>query len=207
MSFATLINKAYPAAKVHHVLCQEPYVTFIREGRKTVEGRIGTPYYTKICAGDIIHLYNRTTEIWCRVMRTAMYPSFRQLLEKEGLKNMLPQASSIEEGVYICKSFSAGREPRFGAFAIGVKPITTEDLKEQAPQPIPERKAGDTPQLKRSRAPEQPDSDLVEKRTRQDSEEKQDSSHFHRNHHDHDYRDYDHHDHSHDRDHRSTFLS
>jgi ASC-1-like (ASCH) protein len=128
-----LIKQVYKCS-IHEVPCFEPYMTFIEEGKKTIEGRVGTPYYTKIRSGSILCLHNRIKEIWCEVMRTRAYPTFKDMLEKEGLKNMLPQAKSIEEGVKIYRKFPtfAEKENKFGAYAIEVNFINLEELKKKA---------------------------------------------------------------------------
>ncbi len=128
-----LIKQVYKC-NIHEVPCFEPYMTFIEEGKKTIEGRVGTSYYTKIRSGSILRLHNRKKEIWCDVTRTHAYSTFKDMLEKEGLKNMLPQAKSIEEGVKIYRKFPtfAEKENKFGAYAIEVKFIDLEKLKQKA---------------------------------------------------------------------------
>ena len=134
MAINELIAKAYPRTQIHYVPCYEPYMTYIESGKKTVEGRVGTPFYTKIHSGDILCLHNRTKEIWCEVVHTHLYPSFRAMLEAEGLKKMLPQAQSLEEGEKIYRGFPtfAEKEPKFGAYAIQVHLIDIEKLKRTA---------------------------------------------------------------------------
>lgn len=128
-----LIKYVYKC-EIHEVSCFEPYMTFIEEGKKTVEGRVGNSYYTKIKSGSVLRLYNREKEIWCEVTHTHSYSTFKAMLEKEGLKNMLPQAKSIEDGIRIYRSFPtfAEKEKQFGAYAIGVKFIDLEKLKQKA---------------------------------------------------------------------------
>ena len=127
-----LIKQVYKC-NIHKVPCYEPYMTFIEAGKKTIEGRVGAPYYTKIKTGDVVCLHNRKKEIWCEITRTHLYPTFKDMLEKEGLKKMLPQANSIEEGVQIYRNFPtfADKELKFGAYALEVKFINLEELKKK----------------------------------------------------------------------------
>lgn len=130
-----LIKQVYDnKCNIYAVPCYEPYMTFIEAGEKTIEGRVGTPYYTKIRSGDVVCLHNRTKEIWCEIIRTTSYPTFKDMLEKEGLKKMLPQAKSIEEGVQIYRKFPtfAEKEFKFGAYAMEVRFINLEQLKKKA---------------------------------------------------------------------------
>lgn len=129
----TIIKRVYKS-NIYSVSCFEPYMTFIEQGKKTVEGRVGTSYYTKIKPKDVVCFHNKTKEIWCEIIRTSSYPTFKAMLEQEGLKNMLPQANSIEEGVEIYRKFPsfAEKERIFGAFALEVKFINLEKLKQQA---------------------------------------------------------------------------
>lgn len=122
---------------IYAVPCYEPYMTFIEEGKKTIEGRVGTQYYTKIRSGDVVCLHNRTKEIWCEIIRTQLYPTFKDMLEQEGLKKMLPQAGSIEAGVQIYRKFPtfAEKELKFGAYAMEVKFINIKELKQHASIP------------------------------------------------------------------------
>ena len=118
---------------IHDISCYEPYMTFIEEGKKTVEGRVGTPHYTKIKAGSVLHLYNKEKEIYCDVIYTHSYPSFEDMLKHEGLHNMLPQARTINDGIQIYRSFPnfAEKEKKYGAYAIGVKFIKPNELKQR----------------------------------------------------------------------------
>lgn len=129
-----LIKQVYDKCNIYEVSCYEPYMTFIEEGKKTIEGRVGTSYYTKIISGDVVCFHNRTKKIWCEIIRTRLYPTFKDMLENEGLKNMLPQANSIEEGVQIYRRFPSfvDKERIFGAYAIEVKFINLKELKQKA---------------------------------------------------------------------------
>ncbi len=134
LNIKNLIKQVYNSkCNIHEVPCFEPYMTFIEKGKKTIEGRVGTSYYTKIKPGDVVCFHNRTKEIWCEIIRTRSYPTFKDMLEKEGLKKMLPQANSIEDGVQIYRGFPtfAEKERKFGAFAIEVKFINLEELKQK----------------------------------------------------------------------------
>ena len=177
MSIEDNIRYLYPSARIHNIPCYEPYMTYIRNGDKTVEGRVGTPYYTKIHSGDFLRLYNRTMEIWCRAIRTERYPSFEKMLETEGLKKLLPQAKTIEEGVQIYRSFPTfiHKEPRFGAFAIEVKVITNKELEEKIDRVEEEKEA--YRMRKKRHLEEKPSS---EEKEVADSKKEEGNSHIHK---------------------------
>lgn len=130
-----LIKQVYKNhCNIYAVPCYEPYMTFIEQGKKTIEGRVGTSYYTKIKSGDVVCLHNRTKEIWCEIIRTQHYPTFKDMLKQEGLHNMLPQATTIEEGIQIYRKFPtfAEKEIKFGAYAMEVKFINLKELQQRA---------------------------------------------------------------------------
>ncbi len=87
----------------------------IASGKKIYEGKVNNPRKIVILKNESDYVNN-------------------DMLEKEGLKNMLPQAKSIEEGVKIYRKFPtfAEKENKFGAYAIEVKFIDLEKLKQKA---------------------------------------------------------------------------
>jgi ASC-1-like (ASCH) protein len=100
---------------------REEYLRAIAEGRKKVEGRLYDEKRQKIKPGDEITFENR---LMCVVKDVRVYSSFREMLEKEGIENVLPGVDSLEEGVGVYRRFySEERERRYGVAAIEIEPI------------------------------------------------------------------------------------
>ncbi|WP_297417768.1 ASCH domain-containing protein [Thermococcus sp.] len=100
---------------------QGEYLRAIAEGGKKIEGRLYDEKRQKIRPGDTIIFENR---LMCVVKDIRVYSSFGEMLEKEGLENVLPGVESIEEGVRVYRRFySEERERKYGVAAIEVEPV------------------------------------------------------------------------------------
>jgi ASC-1-like (ASCH) protein len=105
---------------------QEPYFTFLKNGQKTIEGRVRKGKYSQIKAGDYINVYNNkeTDHVHVRVKRVTAYPSILEMLEEEEIKKLLPDIDTIHQGVKLySKFYSAQQELEFGMVAIEVEII------------------------------------------------------------------------------------
>ncbi|ASJ05551.1 ASCH domain-containing protein [Thermococcus barossii] len=100
---------------------QEEYLRAIAEGRKRIEGRLYDEKRQAIRPGDEIVFENKLV---CVVKDLRVYPSFREMLEREGIENVLPGVESIEEGVRVYRRFySEEKERKYGVVAIEVEPV------------------------------------------------------------------------------------
>ncbi|ANF22368.1 ASCH domain-containing protein [Thermococcus piezophilus] len=100
---------------------QEEYLKAIAEGRKKVEGRLYDEKRQGIKPGDTIIFENKLMVV---VKDIRVYSSFREMLEKEGLENVLPGVDSIEGGVKVYRKFySEDKEKKYGVAALEVEPI------------------------------------------------------------------------------------
>ncbi len=102
----------------------------IKAGTKKIEGR--TPRtendktYEHMTPGDAITFTNKTTgeSMICDVLSVRWYHDVRSMLETEGVENVLSSGLDIESGI---KSYHdlegyAERIPKFGIYAIGIRP-------------------------------------------------------------------------------------
>lgn len=104
----------------------EPYFTFVKKGIKTVEGRLNKGKYKEIQPKDHIVVFNNeeTESFEVIVIGVRNYFSFKELLEKEGLKKVLPNVETLEEGSNIYREFySEEDEKKFGVVAIEVEVV------------------------------------------------------------------------------------
>lgn len=93
--------KAIPPPKV--TIGQE-YIKQIKDGRKTVEVRICQAFFRNLPPGNRIEFVasdNPQYSVCCKIRYTKRYNNLRELLQREGFKNCLPNACSLEEAVSI----------------------------------------------------------------------------------------------------------
>ncbi|MEA3450111.1 MAG: ASCH domain-containing protein [Patescibacteria group bacterium] len=99
---------------------QEPYYSFILEGQKTVEGRLNKGKFTSIQKDDILVLAPEDIEF--EVIEKNIYNSFREMIESEGVENVIPDKTGIEEATNIYyKFYTKEQEKQFGVVAIKIK--------------------------------------------------------------------------------------
>ncbi|RVW88626.1 hypothetical protein CK203_032998 [Vitis vinifera] len=75
---------------------QEPFFSQLKDGLKIIEGRCAVGDYNRIGSGALI-LFNKCLVLEVKDVRR--YASFSQLLESEGLAEVLPGVKTIEEGI------------------------------------------------------------------------------------------------------------
>ena len=80
----------------------EPWFSLVRDGKKTVEGRLDQGEWSRLKTGDTIEWYNSDTgskrPIQTKVVGILCYLSFESLILSEGLEFILPTISTLEEG-------------------------------------------------------------------------------------------------------------
>ena len=111
---------------VFHNHRKEPYFTLVRNGQKTIEGRLCREWYAKIAPGDHVVVFNEdeTDSFEVKVIAVRRYQTFKEMLSAEGISNILPNARSLDEGVAIYRQFySEEQEQKFGVVAIEVRVI------------------------------------------------------------------------------------
>ena len=109
----------------------EPYFTYVREGKKTIEGRLVKGLYAEVQAGDYIEIHNRNNDsdyFFVEVVGVEKYPSFLSLLMQVDYKKVLPNVGSLEEGVNIYRQFYPKEKERdCGVVALEVKVVDEND--------------------------------------------------------------------------------
>ncbi|MGI5826089.1 MAG: ASCH domain-containing protein [Patescibacteria group bacterium] len=97
---------------------QEPYLGYIKSGKKVVEGRLGKQKYLDLQKGDIIKINNLEIE----VLGVTKYSGFKEMLIMEGVKNVVPDAKDLEEAVNVYyKFYTKQDESQYGVAAISIK--------------------------------------------------------------------------------------
>ena len=114
-------KKKYMALKggeTYHMNVQEPWFTFIKNGDKTVEGRLNKGRFAELKVGDII-IWQQECQV--KISYIKKYDSFKEMLEEEGLDKVLPGIKTIDDGVKVYRKFYTEEdENKFGVLAIGL---------------------------------------------------------------------------------------
>ncbi len=99
---------------------QEPYLSFILNGQKTVEGRLNKGKFKDLKVGDVLLIGPEEKRFL--IERTTVYKSFRDMIEKEGIENVIPDKDNIDdaEAVYY-KFYTKEQEKEFGVLSIKIK--------------------------------------------------------------------------------------
>jgi ASC-1-like (ASCH) protein len=101
---------------------QEPYLSFILNKQKTVEGRLNKGKFKDFKIGDILLIGPEEKRFL--IDKTIIYKSFREMIEKEGIENVIPDKDNIDEAEAVYYNFyTKEQEKEFGVLAIKIKEI------------------------------------------------------------------------------------
>lgn len=120
------------AAGVVEIGVSEPWFRALRDGAKTVEGRLHKGKFAALRPGTVLVVTRssagssagssaRTRPFVAVVTRVLRYASFAEYLCQEGLARTLPGVKSLEDGVAVYRAFySAEDEAQHGVAAVHV---------------------------------------------------------------------------------------
>ena len=101
---------------------QEPYHSLILQGKKIVEGRLNKGKFASIEAGDVLEL--EPENIKFSVVEKNIYKSFKEMIETEGVENVIPDKNNIDDAVNVYyKFYTKEQEQEFGVVAIKIKKL------------------------------------------------------------------------------------
>ncbi len=105
------------------------YLEFIKNGSKTVEGRIASATFRNMKVGETIKFFdpkNPKNYVIVEVTHNNRYRTFRDMLQKEGVQNMIPDCNDLDSGVKLYERIPsyAERCKKSGCVGIGVKVIS-----------------------------------------------------------------------------------
>jgi ASC-1-like (ASCH) protein len=101
---------------------QEPYLTFIRDGVKTVEGRLNKGKFKEVQIGDILVVNNIKQKY--KVVGKNIYQTFLEMVSKEGFEKVIPDKKNEAEAAQVYyKFFTKQQESEFGVVAIAIKEV------------------------------------------------------------------------------------
>lgn len=95
---------------------------FIREGKKTIEGRLNKGKFKDMKIGDIISFVNDANKVKVQIINKIKYNSFEEYLLMEGLKRTLPNIKTIKDGLDVYYSYyTKNQEKEHKIVAIEIK--------------------------------------------------------------------------------------
>jgi len=84
---------------------QPSYLTHLRTGLKTHEGRLARPHYLSLQPGNYIKISAHEDASIFRVLSVTQYKTFREMLLAYGVKAFLPGVEDVDEAVEIYRGF------------------------------------------------------------------------------------------------------
>ena len=114
----------------YEIHVSEPWFSLLKSGKKKAEGRLNKGIFEKLNIGDIVVWFtmnketNEKMEFSSEIIDKQRYNTFREMLENEGLENVLPDKNveSIEDGVSVYRRwYNEDMEKKFGVLAIKIK--------------------------------------------------------------------------------------
>jgi ASC-1-like (ASCH) protein len=124
-----MIKKRMNTAQIPITLnVHEPWFSHLRNGNKSVEGRLNRGKFAQIRIGDVLilqksgNVVRKTPNVVFVVHAIKKYSSFLEYLSQEGLARTLPGTKTIDEGVKVYHAFcNSDDERKYGIAAIHVK--------------------------------------------------------------------------------------
>lgn len=123
-SFLGIGIKLIRERKIYNISIQDPWFTQISIGKKIVEGRLNKGLFRKLKTGDIVIWFNRKNNKKFRteILKTVVYKTFKEMIEKEGIKNILPIIDNINDGIKVYRQwYSEEMEKEFGVLGIHLR--------------------------------------------------------------------------------------
>jgi len=113
---------------------QSKYFLLIKEGKKIVEGRLNIGKFKNMIKGDIITVCLsseggsqdlKEESFKVEILRNRAYKNFEEMLENEGLQNVLPGCDNLDNGVKIYYNIADYKEneTKFGVVGLQLKKI------------------------------------------------------------------------------------
>lgn len=97
----------------HTLKVMQQFIEPIRNGDKSIEGRIHSGKPATFKSGDTIRFIcpsNENDEVFCTIAKIESYSSFREMLEKTDYKKCIPSASTLEEALTVYHSIPDYKE-------------------------------------------------------------------------------------------------
>ncbi|VVU94682.1 hypothetical protein CPAV1605_407 [seawater metagenome] len=102
----------------YNVRLRNPGFDDIKNGRKTIEGRLNRGIFSKMKIDDEIIFVNNSDTFTVKITDIKYYESFLEMLSKEDLKKIRPNASKIADSLDLYnKYYSSNDILKYGVIA------------------------------------------------------------------------------------------
>lgn len=110
---------------IHIYSLREPSFSLVKDGKKTIEGRLNKNTFKKININDTINFYNyKNDSISVKVIDIRKYKSFTDMIDNEDLNKITPLSKSKKESIQIYKNiYNRNNELKFGVIALEISLI------------------------------------------------------------------------------------
>lgn len=115
---------------MHEIGIESSILEDIRNGRKTIEARLGKPKYLTIGVGDVLRLRedswkdgavirSQPSDVSIKITQVLYFESFSEMLDALNYKAVVPAALNVEDAIGIYRQFyTPEAEEEFGVVAM-----------------------------------------------------------------------------------------
>ena len=100
------------------ITIKQPWFNLIQSGQKTIEGRLNRGLFSRLQVGNKITWIHKNLKCNIIVSKITKYRSFKEMLETEGLNNVLPTIDNIDDGIKIYRQYYTEQDETNGVIAI-----------------------------------------------------------------------------------------
>lgn len=98
-----------------------PFLKYIASGEKKDEGRVSSEFVRNLKIGEKLLLFSGTKLVICNIKYLCFYDSCEDMLDTEGLENMVPFVDTNEQALKIYRSFHGSQRVKtLGCCSIGL---------------------------------------------------------------------------------------
>ncbi len=118
------------------------YLNLIKQGKKTVEGRLNKGVFGKARMGNRFCFYSGDQKVYCKVKDVQTFRSFRDMLQTVGIEKCLPGVNNLDVGVSMydrIPGYAAGAA-QFGVVALHLEVEPSPNLNQQSSQSTLDRR-------------------------------------------------------------------
>jgi ASC-1-like (ASCH) protein len=114
-----------PAPRSTSCPIMKKYLTYIQQGRKTVEGRINSGMFARLRVGETLVFMNQDLRVPCKITKINQYATFADMLRNDGVPACLPDVTDLNQAIDIYRKIPgyAQKEAQFGVLAIHIQKI------------------------------------------------------------------------------------
>lgn len=105
----------------------EPWFSLVADGKKIIEGRPYRGKWAQMKPGDIIRIESESKQkasFDVSIVITKRYPSFREMLTREALSQVLPGVETVDKGVDVYEQMYTDSDVRKDIAEHGVVAIS-----------------------------------------------------------------------------------